>query len=161
MKHVILSILMLFSANAYSQAIESQGTGRKDFIRGWNFLTKTNYVKNVTDSTSFISVGRDLGSARELSITLISSDSCKVHLLFVGRNKSMTDSLGPRTTVAATDSLNTDLNGGARVTIVLKGESINRLPDAQEFKIITVFRNDSSEGTTVGRTLKYFLRAVW
>jgi len=162
MKHLFVAVLMLFSASVFSQSIESQGTGRTDFIAGWNFLTKTNYVKNVTDSTGFLNVGRDLMTAREVSVTVITTDSAAIHLSFVGRNPAMSSGLGPRTTVGAVDSLTTTSETGGRLTIVLKGPGVDRLPSAQDIKMITKFPNNAdAQGNTAGRTAKFYLRAVW
>ena len=160
MKKLLIVALLLFSVTlAFSQSIPGQ------YERAKLFKTFTTFLATSDDTTGFVTVPiTDVLNASEVVVVAVQTDSVNADLYFLGYNLSITDSAGNREEIdMSADSISVNVNNGAingtspKYTVIpLKDAATNRLQGCTSFKIGTVFKS-AGNGTTAGRTLKYYL----
>lgn len=128
--------------------------------RAMLFKTYTNFTATSDDTTGFISLTTDpilktdVLFARQVILLGVATDSISADVYCNGTNQSQT---GFTTTYA--DSLIGTSNSANRVVITLRSSTVDRLTGSTQLKVGTVFRA-SGQGTTSGRTLKWYLQWV-
>lgn len=161
MKHLcVVALLILAVALSFSQSIPGE------YDRARLFKTFTTYTATSDDTTGYVTVPvHDVLNAQEVVVVCKQTDSVSADLYFLGYNLGVTDSAGTHEEIvsAYADSISINVNNGAingtspkYTVIALKDATVNRLPGCTSFKVGTVFKS-SNQGTTAGRTLKYYL----
>ena len=156
MKKILFVALMLLGTGV----VFSQDIGGADVFlanRAMLFKTYTTFTATSDDTTGFISLTTDpilktdVLLARLVYLLGVATDSIASDVYCNGTNQSQT---GFTTTYA--DSLVGTSNTANRVVITLKSYTIDRLAGSTQLKVGTVFRA-TGQGTTAGRTLKWYL----
>ena len=148
MKYFVSLLLVFLTVGAYAQQNRlNPRIGKEDA-----FKTYTTFTATSDDTTAFVTVPVvDPLLAKEVILIGIATDSIAADVYAIGRNSA-------RTSVTETyaDSIIGTSNTSNIVRIVLKDNATNRLEGCDQFKLGTVFRA-SGNGTTAGRTFKWFL----
>lgn len=160
MKHVIAIALAVLMA---SQVFAQSEPGK--YERAKLFKTFTTFTATSDDSTGFVTVPvYDVLNASEVVFIAKQTDSVSADLYFLGFNMGVTDSAGTVEEIDMyADSISINVNNGAingtspKYTVIpLKDATVNRLAGCTSFKVGTVFKA-TNNGTTAGRTLKYYI----
>lgn len=159
MKKLFLTIVTLFCVvSGFAQV----NLGQNSLLyKAELFKTYTNFTATSDDTTGWVTVPvTEVLAAREVILLGISTDSIQANVYVVGRNDILTN-----ITTTVTDSITT-LGAGATAwsstnpktkVITLKTNGTNNLPGCTQFKVGTVFGVAGSQGTTTGRTMKWYL----
>lgn len=158
MKKLILFLALILAAlPVFAQSVENDAW---DVVRvdAWNFKTYTNFTASSDDTSGYIAIGSipDILASREVIFIAVATDSVATDLSFQGRNRTLTSVTESHT---GGDSLVGTSNTSNIFRIVIKDAATNLLEGLDEFKVGSVFRA-SGNGTTTGRTLKFYLKVV-
>lgn len=157
MKKLMLCALMLMPLSLFGQEITKDGYGVAA-IDAWNFKSYTNFTATSDDTSGYLAIGGfpDILTSREVILIAVATDSVATDLQFIGRNRTLTSVTESHT---AGDSLVGTSNTSNIFRIVIKDAATNLLEGLDEFRVGNVFRA-SGQGTTTGRTLKFYLKVV-
>lgn len=174
-KLMLLALLLVIPSIMFSQAMKIGSYGLRA-NSGELVKTYTTYLSTTDDTTAWITISDpEIGSTpllcRELEIFAIATDSVHADVYVIGRNDVFTtyttNSLETNTTYA--DSLIGWANKAYSATlpyikaIRLKGDNVqagvrNALSGCTQFKIGTNCKGAGEQGTTAGRTLKWYVK---
>ena len=159
---VILLGLILLVSPVFAQDIGGDGSFRAN--KAQLFKTYTTYVATSDDTSNYITIvppiGADILLCREVRLIAVSTDSVNADINVIGINGYLT-SIAPTAytdSIVASDSLTT-MNAGSKKIITIKGTALDRLIGATQMRVGTVFRA-TGQGTTAGRTLKWYVEWV-
>ena len=165
MKHLIfiLTLVLAVSLSAFGQSsVVQPGAFVADdaMLVSPSHSTSTGFVTNFTstsdDSSAYITasnggIGTKIGLCREVYLVAVATDSVAIDVTLRLRNASLTTQ-----TTTYTDSVVGTSNTNNIKIITLKNASTNRLTFYDEVKWIADYRA-SGNGTTTGRTMKWYL----
>lgn len=151
----VISVLVLMLVVAGFALSQSQGSNNFQAQNAFLFKTYSPFTATSDDTTGIVSVSPPLSAdvllAREVRLLGVCTDSLAADVYVIGYNRTQT-----AVTTTYTDSLVTTSNTGTFKVIDLRAPGVNRLAGCTEFKVGTVFRA-TGQGTTTGRTMKWYL----
>jgi len=158
MKHLMfVALLILVASVATAQIVPG------NFAGAYLFKTYTTFTATSDDTSGFVTFGPDVVlNASEVALVAVATDSVNADVNVIGTNRNLLNAAGARVAVTTyADSLNVGTTVWTTTTpylkvITLKDGVINRLAGCTDFKVGTVFRA-TLQGTTAGRTLKWYL----
>jgi hypothetical protein len=163
MRKTIIGLILLICSPLIAvgfQDIGGDGSFRAN--KAQLFKTYTTYTATSDDTSAYITIvppiGSDILLCREVRLIAVSTDSLAADINVIGINGHLT-AIAPAAytdSIVISDSVAAGPNSGTKRIITIKGTALDRLIGATQMRVGTVFRA-SGQGTTAGRTLKWYV----